>query len=100
MDKRSNEIVKGVVGILREFLKPLRIIIFGSRAKGNNIGQSDFDFAVDCPRPYISVEREMKEQIEKISGLYGVDIVYLCSVDKDFRQIILKTGRLIYEKRT
>ena len=100
MDERQNEIVKGVAGILRKFLKPSRIIIFGSREKGNNNGHSDFDFAVDCPRPPISVERKIKEQVEKISGLYGVDIVYLCSVDKDFRQIILKTGRLIYEKRT
>ncbi len=99
MNKRHDEIVKDVADVLRKFLNPPRIIIFGSRAKGNNGGHSDFDFAVDCPRPSISIERQMNEQVEKISGLYGVDIVYLGSVDKDFRQIILKTGRPIYERR-
>ena len=85
--------------VLKKSLKPSKIIIFGSRAKGDNKKHSDFDFAVDCSRPSIQVEREIDEQIEKFSGLYGVDIVYLGSVDKDFRKIVLKTGRLIYEKR-
>ena len=97
---RQDEIIKGVVNILKENLAPAKIIIFGPRAKGNNNRHSDFDFALDCPRPSISAERKINEQVSKIKGLYKIDIVYLDSVDKDFKEIILKTGRPIYERRT
>ncbi|ODS31635.1 MAG: hypothetical protein SCARUB_03241 [Candidatus Scalindua rubra] len=40
----------------------------------------------------------MKEDIEGVSGLYNVDVVFLQSVDKVFRDIVLKTGRIIYER--
>lgn len=97
MDKRQNELIKVVTDILKRFLKPATIIIFGSRAKKNNELHSDFDFAVDCAKPSLSLEREINEEIDRVSGLYKVDIVYLDSVDKEFKEIILKTGRVLYK---
>ncbi|MDI6758174.1 MAG: nucleotidyltransferase domain-containing protein [Candidatus Omnitrophota bacterium] len=87
------------MNILRELLKPPCIILFGSRIKGDNSEHSDFDFALDCPKPSLEMERKVNEAIEKISGLYKVDIVYLSSVDREFKGIILKTGKVIYGKR-
>jgi len=100
MNKRQSQITKEVVKILRQFLDPSRVVIFGSRAKKNNCQHADFDFAVEGPRPPLSVERKMNREIEKISGLYKVDIVYTAAVDKEFRDIIFKTGKVLYEKRT
>lgn len=97
MDNRQNEIVQEVIGILKRLLNPSKIIIFGSRAKENNERHSDFDFALNCSRPSLSIERKVNEEIEKISGLYKVDIVYLDSVDKEFKEIILKTGKEVYK---
>ena len=98
MENREAEIVNATVEIIKKYVNPLRIILFGSRAKGNNAKHADFDFAVECRKPQISIQQEINEEIEKISGLYKVDIVYMPSVDKEFKEIILKTGRVIYER--
>lgn len=96
MEKRQDEIIQAVTDISKKFLNPSKIILFGSRAKENNREHSDFDFALDCDRPSLSVERRINEEIEKISGLFKVDIIYLGSVDKEFKEIVIKTGKIVY----
>lgn len=96
---REKEIIEGVIKILQKYLNVSRVIFFGSRAKAINETCADFDFAVDCARPDISVQRKINEEIENVSGLYKVDVVYLNSADKEFQKIVLKTGRVVYEKR-
>ncbi|MBL7131311.1 MAG: nucleotidyltransferase domain-containing protein [Candidatus Omnitrophica bacterium] len=98
MNEREKQIIKQAIGILKDCLNPSRIILFGSRAKGNTNEYADFDFGVDCLRPGISLQREINEAIEKISGLYKVDVVYIPSVDKEFKNIIIKTGKVVYER--
>lgn len=99
INKRASEILTGTVEILKKHLNPSKIILFGSRAKTHNDTHADFDFAIDVKRPPISKERKISEEIETIRGLYKVDIVYIPTVDKDFREIILKTGKILYERR-
>jgi uncharacterized protein len=99
MAERENEIILGVKELLISHLAPSRIILFGSRAKKNNYHGSDFDFAIDLDaKPDNDKLYLLKDQIDKIAGLYKVDIVFLIDVDKDFRKIILDTGKVIYEK--
>ena len=97
---REKEILEQVIEILKRRLRPKQVILFGSRAKERSGPGADFDVAVDSPRPGITAEREVREEIEGIAGLYRVDVVYLETVDKDFREIILKTGKVIYERRS
>ena len=99
MSQRREEIIKAVNSILQKKLQPSKIILFGSSAKKNNGKHSDFDFAVDGKRPAITLQRKISEEIEKISGLYKVDLVYLDSVDPEFKKIILETGRVLYESK-
>ncbi|MCP4652489.1 MAG: nucleotidyltransferase domain-containing protein [Candidatus Omnitrophica bacterium] len=99
MTPREDEISSKVVEILLKRLSPERVILFGSRGKGENNPRSDFDFAVFCPAPGISKEREVKEEIDKISGLYKVDIVYIKRVEEEFKEIIISTGKVIYERK-
>lgn len=98
MNNREGEILERVKRILIKYLNPSQIILFGSRAANRNSEHADFDFAVDCARPKISIQREINEEVEKISGLYKVDVIYLGSVDKEFREIVLKTGKVVYER--
>jgi len=46
------------------------------------------------------LERKIKEEIEEIAGLYKVDLVFLNAVDKSFKDIILKTGRVVYGRKS
>lgn len=101
MTKRENEIQNEVCKILIDSFHPKQIILFGSRAKGRSSTGSDFDFAIETEtKPRKEKLTFAKEEIEKISGLYKVDIVFLTEVDDDFKQIILETGKVIYEEGT
>jgi predicted nucleotidyltransferase len=98
MTNREQKIFKSVVDILKKRLDPKRVILFGSRAKNSNNASSDFDFAVECNDPTAAEQRKIKEAIEGISGLYNVDVVYWNHLDEKFQQIVLKTGKVIYER--
>jgi predicted nucleotidyltransferase len=100
MNKRETDIIKGTIEILKNCINPSKIILFGSRAKAENAEHADFDFAVDCKKPKISLQRKINEEIAKISGLYKVDIVYMSSIEKKFKDIVVHTGKVIYERRT
>ncbi|MBI9071947.1 MAG: nucleotidyltransferase domain-containing protein [Melioribacteraceae bacterium] len=60
--------------------------LFGSRAKGTSRYSSDFDIAVDFSDLEIGSLNRLK------------DIIDINRVDADFKEIILNTGKLIYEK--
>ena len=99
MSQREKEILEKTIEILKKYLAPDKIILFGSRGKKKSQKGSDFDFAVDHHKPDIRTERKISEEIEEVVGLYGVDIVYLKSIDNAFRSLIFKTGKVIYERR-
>jgi len=99
MTAREQEITQRVVEILRSTISPSKIILFGSRAKGISYEGSDFDIAVDREAGGAAQEREIAEKIDEVAGLYKVDLVFLPNVDEGFRDIILKTGKVIYEGR-
>ncbi|MEW5946939.1 MAG: nucleotidyltransferase domain-containing protein [bacterium] len=95
---REAEILEKTVAIIERRLAPHKIHLFGSRAKLRNAGGSDFDLAVDIPAPDVRTKRMLMEEIEEIAGLYSVDVVYLGSADDDFKELVLKTAEVIYEK--
>lgn len=85
--------------IVREIIKynPKKIILFGSRARQDAKISSDIDIAVDADIDFRS-QRKLKEDIEKVSGLYSVDVVFLNQINPEFRQKILSEGKVLYEK--
>jgi len=85
---------------LRKDIKPKRVILFGSRAAGKYNPGSDFDIALDGKKIDVRRMRELKEKLEEVSGLHKVDIIFLGSVDREFKNIILKRGKILYERRT
>lgn len=99
MSPRENEVFTKVLNVLKDELEPSRIILFGSRAKGTDYYGSDFDFAVDIKKPENLSEMNLEEKIDAVSGLYEVDVVYLPEVESRFRDIVLKTGKVVYERR-
>lgn len=88
-----------ILDIVREIIKynPKKIILFGSRARQDAKISSDIDIAVDADIDFRS-QRKLKEDIEKVSGLYSVDVVFLNQINPEFRQKILSEGKVLYEK--
>ncbi len=66
-------------------LDPEVIILFGSRAKGCENYGSDIDIAIKCKDISFREERKIKEEIDKIAGIYSVDIIFINKVSKDFQ---------------
>jgi predicted nucleotidyltransferase len=97
-DSRERQILETTVAILRDSLSPRRILLFGSRAGTRRTQGADLDIAVDHPQPQFRQARRILQSANKCAGLHKVDIVYLPDVDEDFRELILQTGRVIYEE--
>jgi predicted nucleotidyltransferase len=98
MTHRHQEVLDNALRIIQSELDPPRIYLFGSRASGQNQPHSDFDLAIDSPRPEFRQERQLRDAVNEAAGLYKIDIVYLPHIEPDFRDIILGTGKLVYEK--
>ena len=76
---------------------PKKIILFGSRARGDYRKNSDIDIAVDLELSFRE-KRKLKEKIDIISGVYSVDLIFLNNVEENFRNKILKDGKILYDK--
>ena len=46
MDKKKFQIILPYIKILKEKFKPQKIILFGSRARGDNHKESDYDLLI------------------------------------------------------
>lgn len=75
--------------IIAKYLDPKqhRAYLIGSRAVGTAQQFSDIDIAIDGPRLKSSVYFEMLHDFEESSIPYLVDIVQLCDVSEDFKQV-------------
>ncbi len=99
MKAKAEDITQKVVDLLKQDLNPQRIILFGSRAKGTAKPYSDIDIAIEGGKALDHRERrKLKEKIEEISGIYTVDLIFLDLVEKDFAELVKKTGKVLYEK--
>lgn len=87
-----------ITELLIEELNPDKLILFGSRAKGTSFPNSDFDIAVETEKIDFRKKRIVKEKIRDVIGLHKFDLVFLNEVEKKFREIILETGKVIYER--
>ena len=85
-----------IVNELKKY-NPKKIILFGSRTRGDYKKNSDIDIAVDLDLNFRN-KREVKEKIDKISGLYSVDLIFLNEIEESFKDKILREGKVVYEK--
>ena len=98
MTEREKSVLIRSIKIIKKYLNPTRVILFGSRAKRISTKSADFDIAVDTKKN-IKLHRKVMDNLVENAGLYKIDLVYLSDVDKNFRDIIFSTGNIIYEKR-
>lgn len=84
-----------IVSVLRKYLDPNRIIIYGSRARGDHDERSDIDIAVDHPR---TKRLFLQEAEQEIPTLLRIDIVDLDEASEALRREIAKEGVVIYGK--
>ncbi len=84
---------------LSRFPEVDRIILFGSRARGDCAPRADIDLAVDCPRADVKGWLDMIEAAEEVPTLLKIDLVRLDTAPDDLAAAIRTEGRILYDRR-
>lgn len=92
----ENQIVNQIVDISKKHIFIDKIILFGSRARCDNLLKSDIDLAVYS----LNSIAEFKDEIEeKVSTLLEFDFSHMNNIeDKFFIEQVENEGVIIYEK--
>lgn len=93
----KDEIIKKTAGIVREYVPDdYKIYIFGSWAKGDALETSDIDIGILGKRKVAwSSMTKILEGVGDIRTLRSIDIVDLNSVDKSFKNNIMKHAKIL-----
>lgn len=87
-----------IIDILVDKISPSRIYLFGSRAKGDEKYNSDFDVAFEADDYKFRSYREALEALDLALGAYSIDLVDLNECSPEFRELVKEQGKVIYER--
>jgi len=74
------------------------VILFGSRGRGDHLETSDMDVGILSGRGMNKSKITLfRERIENSNIPYKVDVVDLSRASKEFTQVVLKEGVIIWE---
>lgn len=79
-----------------------KIILYGSRARGDNRERSDIDLAIECPQATISQWLTIVNVINDADTLLKIDFVRLDQLEKNnpLRHSIEQEGIVLYERKS
>ncbi len=87
-----------IINVIKEF-GANKIILFGSRARGDFKESSDIDIAIEFLNNNKDNFIKIQTKLEDLNTLYKFDIVDFNSLKEDkFKKEILKDGIVIYNK--
>jgi len=80
-------------------VRPLRVFLFGSRARGTSDPRSDFDLGIEADAPIDPWRMEaLRERLEDAPILQFLDVVDFSRVDEAFRRAALPDSVTLYER--
>lgn len=75
-----------------------KVILFGSRARGDNQERADIDIAILGSDISENDWIYLREAIEEIPTLLVFDVVRFETASKELQDVILQEGKVIYER--
>jgi predicted nucleotidyltransferase len=76
-----------------------KLILFGSRARGDFSKNSDIDIAISCPNAKFSDLSYFNNILDNPPTLLSIDLVDYDRLDNNFKNKINQEGVVLYEKR-
>jgi predicted nucleotidyltransferase len=83
---------------LSAFPEVERIILFGSRARGDAAPRADIDVAIECPTADIQRWFEIEDAAEAAPTLLKIDLVRLDRAPAELAANIRREGKVLYER--
>ena len=80
------------IDILKKLPFVKKVILFGSRARGDQQSRSDIDLAIDCPGVTQDQWQKILNIVDEADTLLLIDCVNLAKADERFKKNILKDG--------
>jgi len=94
-----NQCLTQLVQNLSGFPSIERIILFGSRARGDHSARSDIDLAIDCPQATRQDWTTMLNLVENANTLLSIDCIKLDEAEPRLQQNILQQGEVLYSRK-
>jgi predicted nucleotidyltransferase len=83
-----------IVELARNRIQPTRILLFGSRARGDHRERSDYDLAFEFPIAFeMHWPKFVLDAQENSPTLCGLDLINLREIRAELRDRILKEGK-------
>ncbi len=92
------QILQELVDIISKNKHVEKIILFGSRARGDAEEKSDIDIAIICPSITDREWIDLCENIEKSHTLLEINVIKFASAGKELQNKILQEGKILYEQ--
>lgn len=83
---------------LKAFPEVERIVLFGSRARGDALERSDIDLAVACPGADARAWPDIVEAADEAPTLLQVDLIRMETASAELVRQIAQEGRVLYER--
>ena len=94
-----DSVIIKIAEITKKYSAVAKVILFGSRARGDNTSKSDYDIAINAPSIDISTKNLLLDEIEQVDTLYKIDIVFISSkTDNKLLENIQRDGKIIMDK--
>jgi predicted nucleotidyltransferase len=75
-----------------------KIILFGSRARGDEEEKSDIDIAIICPNIADKEWFDLYDRIENTATLLEINVIKFDTAGKKLQNKILAEGKVLYER--
>lgn len=96
----SNTVISDICGVFKRHANVEKVLIFGSRAKGNYSEGSDIDLAVVGSEISFNQLMDINIQIEDLGLLYKVDVIdYKKNIGTPIGEHIERVGLIFYERQ-
>lgn len=92
------EIYQRIIDTVTKTPKVEKIILFGSRARGDQEIRSDIDIAIICPKVTEREWVEICDRIDDINTLLSIDVTRFDTASSELQKKILEQGVILYER--
>lgn len=94
----SDEVIERIRGVFARYPQVTRVVLYGSRAKGNFRAGSDIDLTIEGSGVTLSMMLKIENELEDLLLPYKIDLSLLNQIeDPDLKDHIARVGMVFYD---